>query len=528
MQPNKIFHEWVHEKMHLFLLILLLIPISLSSGIIGSGSPYMTGSLSAIPADITMAAYSYTVGLVCGIPLVLSLKQFYSSKVILVVVFSSLIIVNFILGYTDQPLILVMASFIDGFFKIIGLLEVIATLMPILMPHGERHRLYGVYYPVSLITTQVTAIAFVWMANVYGWQVSQLFLIVPFLLALLIVIFLVHPNFPGQHVSLINFDWFGLVFTMIFMLLLNYVLTYGQVEDWYNSRSISIGTVFCLLSLLLVLGRTFIIKKPFLDLSVFKYNNVIFGLLIIFILGVFYGSGNLQTILFAIVLKNDPIESTRVTLYMIPGFIVAAAFGYFYYSRFQDFKFIVIVVAACYTISYIEFYFLTTQQVTSQDFYLPMFFRGAAILLSFMAVGIYISNGVPFLDFFSVVFYYLTIRQFLGPVIFTSFFSNFYYRRSIANLDLLASKVDLANTFQQERYRPIFNAANRSGLGSHEALNAATKAMTGALQVQASLLALREAFGIVIITGVILIAGMILSKIYWPAEPEHANGFVLP
>jgi DHA2 family multidrug resistance protein len=528
MQPNKIFHEWVHEKMHLFLLVLLLIPISLSSGIVANGSVYMIGSTNAIPADVTMAAYSYTVGLVCGIPLVLSLKQFYSSKVILVIVFSSLFIINIILSHTDQPLILVMASFVDGFFKIIGLLEVIATLMPILMPHGERHRLYGVYYPVSLITTQVTAIVFVWMANSFGWQTSQLFLNVPILLALLIVIFLVHPDFPGKQVSLVNFDWFGLIFTMIFMLLLNYVLTYGQVDDWYNSRNISIGTIFCLLALLIILGRTFVVNKPFLDLSVFKYYNVIFGLLIIFILGIFYGAANLQTVLFAIVLKNDPIESTRVTLYMVPGFIAAAAFGYLYYSRFQDFKFIVIVVAACYTISFVQFYFLTTQQATSQDFFWPMFFRGAAILLSFMAVGIYISNGVPFLDFFSVVFYYLTIRQFIGPVIFSSFFSNFYYRRAIHNLDLLASRVDLANNYQQERYKPLYNAAVRSGLGSTEALTTATKGMYGALQTQASLLALREAFGIVIISGLALITWMIISKVFWPREHVPANGFVVP
>jgi MFS transporter, DHA2 family, multidrug resistance protein len=528
MEPNKIFHEWVDEKLHLFLLVLLLAAISLSNGVVGNGSAYMVGSLSAIPADIGMASYSYAIGLVCGIPLVLSLKQFYSSKVILMTVFSSLVIVNIVLGYTDQPLILVMASFVNGFIKIIGLLEILATLIPILMPKGERHKLYGVYYPVSLITAQVTAIAFVWMANTYNWQISQLFLNVPLLLALLIVIFLVHPKFPGKQVSLVNFDWFGLVIAVIFMLLLNYVLTYGQVNDWFASRQISIGTIFCLLSLLLLLARTFVLRKAFLDLSVFRYNNVIFGLSVMMILCIFYGAGNLQTAMISIAVKNDPVETTRISLYLIPGYIVAGIIGVLYYNRYHDFKLIIIVVVLCYTVSYYQFYQLTTLQATSGDFYFPMFLRGVASLLSFMATGIYVANGVPFLEFFSVVFYYLTTRSFLGPVIFSSFFSNFYYHRTIHDLSLLASKADLANTYQQERFKPLFNSAIKAGLSSNDAVNTSIKGMYGTLQTQASLLALRESFGLIIIVGILLIGALIISKIFWPDEPKHATGFVVP
>ena len=133
------------------LLILLLIPLSIANGVVGSASVYMVGSLSAIPADITMSSYAFTIGLVTGIPLVLWLKEEFTSKVILMGVFGGLIITNFVLGHTDEPLILVMTSFVAGFIKIVGLLEVLATLIPILMPKGERYRLYAVYYPINLI-----------------------------------------------------------------------------------------------------------------------------------------------------------------------------------------------------------------------------------------------------------------------------------------------------------------------------------------------------------------------------------------
>lgn len=528
MAANKLFHDWVNDKFNLFILLLLLIPLSLSSGVMNTGTIYMVGSLSAIPADITMASYALTIGMVCGIPLVLAIKDYYSSKEILIVVFIGLMMVNFVISHTDQPLILVMSSFVNGFFKIIGLLEILGALLPILMPNGERHRLYAAYYPVNLISTQFTAVAFVWATNAYNWQISQMYLNIPLALGLVLVIIFIHPEFLKNYESLVKFDWLGLVFSVIFMLLLGYVLTYGQVKDWFASREIGISSIFCLIALLIALGRTFVVKKPFLDLSLFKYRNVVFGLFIVLVLSAFYGAGGLINNLTSIVLKNNAVENARISLYLIPGYLVAVIGGYWYYSWRNDFKVIIIVVGLCYTISFVLLYFLTTVQATSADFYLPMFFRGAAILLSFMAAGIYISNGVPFDHFFSNVFYYLTVRIFLGPVIIASFFSNYFYRRTIANVNLLASKIDVANSYQQARYPAFVANAIKSGQSRSDAANTAVRNMYGAIQTQASLLAIKEALGILIIIGILLVTGLFIAKMYRSEKVEQVPGFVMP
>jgi MFS transporter, DHA2 family, multidrug resistance protein len=503
MLQNKIFFDWVHRELHLLLLIILLIPLSMSTGVIGSGSIYFTGSLSAIPADITMASYAGAIGLVTGIPLVLRLKQFISSKVILLGVYTGLIGTNIMLGLTDEPLILVMASFIAGFMKIIGLLEILATLLPILMPKGERYRLYGVYYPVNLITTQIITIVFVSLANQFNWQISQLALNIPLLAGLIIVILFVHPYFPGRKVPLYQVDWFSLLLVAAGMLLLDYVLTYGQVKDWLASKEIIAGIIFSLLAVTILISRTFALKRPFLDLLVLRYKNVQFGLFVMFLLGLFYAASNIQTALLATILKNDVIENTRINLYLIPGLAVGTVIGYFYFKYRNSFKFIIVLVVSCYTISFIQFYFLTTLLATSADFYWPMFFRGVAIVLSYMAIGIYISTGIPFEHFFPVVFYYLTVRTFLGPVIWSSLLSNFYYRRTIGNLTVLASKIDITNPGQQ-------------GVNF------------GRIQGQASLLALRETFGLIALFGILLIIGLVLSRIYDYKGAENPVGFVLP
>src|SRR5277367_1812643 len=148
MKPS-IFHHWVPIKLRPWLLTLILISLSLNNGISATASGYIAGSLNSIPADVTMASYTQTIGLICGLPLFIRLHLLLPGKAILVPAFLLLMITNLAFSYTDEPLILVMGSFVFGFVRIIALLELLMQLVPILMPKGERYRLYFVYYFIT-------------------------------------------------------------------------------------------------------------------------------------------------------------------------------------------------------------------------------------------------------------------------------------------------------------------------------------------------------------------------------------------
>ncbi|AYL94321.1 hypothetical protein [Mucilaginibacter celer] len=527
MFENKIFFEWVRKELHLLLLVLLLIPLGFTSGIIGNVAGYMTGSLSAIPADITMASYAHTIGLIAGVPFVLSFKQIITSKNLLLGVFSGLIILNLIIGNTDQPLILVMASFIAGFLKILGLLEVFATLIPILMPKGERYRLYAVYYPVTLIAAQLTTMFMAYMADHINWQFGHFFLMIPLLGGIVLVLIFVHPDFPGEKIPLYNFDWLGLVLMIISMLLLDYVLSYGLTEDWLNSPKIIFGTITCLLTLTLLLSRTYIVRQPLLNFHVLRYKNVRLGLITMFILSLFFAASSVQNNMMNIILKGNAVEITRINMYMIPGFMIATAIGYLYYRNFASFRFMIVFIVFCYTISFIQLYFLTTLNATSRDFYLPMVFRGAATLLSYMAVGIYVANGLPFLEFFSVTVFYLGIRVFIGPAVWTAYLSYFYYHRLIHNINLLASKTEQADPLYVAAYNPAYHQAQSNGQASDQALNTELKIVFNNFQTQAALVTVKETFGMIIVLACLFIMVLLVVKIYQKPAQNDERGFTL-
>jgi len=496
------FYDWVSKRWHLLLIILLLIPLSFSNGIPIGISSYITGGLSAIPADVTMAAYAYAAGTVCAIPIIPRMALYFSHKQVLLISFASLVILHLVFIFNDQPLFVVMGSFMIGVFKIIGVLEMLNAMLPILMPNGERHRLYAVYYPVTLICTQLSSLLLTWLADAINWQCGFLVISVMLLMGLLLIIVFVKDKFDGRRIPLYQIDWAGMILVVFFMLMVDYVVTYGQKEDWYTSRHIVEATVFAILGFCLLMLRTTLLKRPFLSLPALGFRNVSIGLAIIFLMSLFFSVSLLQTTQMTLIFHNNPVENSWVNAFQIAGFVVGNLFCFLYYSRFSSFKWTIIAAVCCYMLSAIQLFFLMGPDAGPRDMFMPMFFRGAGTIIFYTAIGIYMADRLPFKHFFAVVFYLLTFRTFLGPVVWTSVLSNLYYHRLINNIERVAVKTDRINYFSSGSAVPQF---------------------FGRVQQQAAFLSLKEIFGMVILAGVLLIAGMLLTN-FNPEEDRSIPG----
>src|SRR4051812_29504365 len=108
---NRIFYDWVPQKMDFWLLLFLNITMAFTSGIPSTITPYVIGAQSSVAADVSMASFAYFTGMACVFPIILRLKQFTNTKFILGYSFATLIFFNFILSQTNAPLAMVMASF---------------------------------------------------------------------------------------------------------------------------------------------------------------------------------------------------------------------------------------------------------------------------------------------------------------------------------------------------------------------------------------------------------------------------------
>lgn len=485
---NRVFYDWVPKKLDLWLLLFLSIILSFNSGIQSTISGYVIGSQSAIPADLSMASFAYFSGMACVLPFTLRLQQFSNRKTLLCLIFPILIFLNFILSVTNQPLVMVMVSFAIGFIKMIATLMVVLSLIPILMPKGERYQLYCVYYPLSLVFGPLSGLLAAYLSDNWSWKLSFHVQNLLLFVGLLFIIAFVHPKLNNRKVPLIHYDWMGTILFAVFMLLTSYFFAYGLTEDWLSSIKIQAAGVGALIFLALFLQHSIRIKRPLMNFIFFKYWKPVLGTSLLFIFCLFFNTSSLISPFLNIILKNNPLESAKINTYVIPGYLAGTTLCFLYYRKFTNFNVMAAVACASYLVSNLLMYHLTSTFTDPADLFLPMFFRAMATVITYICVGLYITTNIPYHLINDITVFIIALRSFGAPLIATAVYSNWLYRGTLKHVNSLANNMDSLNPYVAMRGAGIIST----------------------VKTQASLLAIRDIYGILIVVGIVLLVFIIV------------------
>ena len=492
---NRIFYDWLPKKFDFWLLLFLNITMAFTSGIPTTIAPYVIGAQSSVAADVSMASFAYFTGMACVFPFVLRLKQFTNTKFILGYSFTALIFLNFILSQTNAPLVMVMASFAIGIIKMIATLEVVLSLIPILMPKGERYQLYCVYYPLSMVFGPLSGLIAAYFANSFNWEYSfheqNLFLMI----GLLVIIGFVHPRMAVRKIPLFQYDWMGTLFITTALLLMCYVCSYGLMLNWYASVKIQAATLGSVLLLMLFLQRNLRIKRPIVKFETLISWQVGAGIFVLFFFCLFFNTNSLTTPFLNIILKNNPLESAHINTYGIPGYIAGSLLCFVYYKKFMNFSTMAATACLLFLVSNIEMYLLTSSFTSPENLFWPMFFKAMATIITYISVGIYITSNISLSAFNDVTMILIALRSLFIPLAATTVYSNLLYRRQIVHINQLTNKMDSLN--------PYVTARN--------------SAVVSSVKTQALLLSLRDIYGLLIIIGIVVL----IIVIVFPFHGSH-------
>lgn len=485
---TRIFYDWVPAKLDLWLLLILSTTLAFTAGIPSTISGFVMGAQSSTPPDVSMASYAYFSGMACVLPLTLRLKQFTNIKTLLVIGFLLVIFFNFILSESDQPLTMVMISFAMGSVKMIATLVVVLSLIPILMPKGERYQLYCIYYPLSMFFSPVSGLMSAYLSSQFDWKLSfhaqNLFLFI----GLLLTIALVHPKLAGRKVKLYQYDWLGTILLASTLLLVSYVLTYGLTENWFHSVTIQSAAAGALLTTVLFLQRSFRIRRPLFDISALKYWKTLVGLFMMLILCLYFNTSTIISPFLTIIFKSNPLQSAIANTFVLPGYLTGTLLCFLYYRKYTNFKVMGAFACICYLTSNIWMYYITSSATGTADLFAPMYFRAMGCIVTYISVGLYITMNIPYRYINDITVIIVILRSLGAPLIAGTVFSNWMYRGQISHINRLADSMDALN--------PFVSARNASLMAS--------------VKTQASLLVLRDIYGALIVIGFILLIFIIV------------------
>jgi DHA2 family multidrug resistance protein len=196
-----------------------------------------------------------------------------------------------------------------------------------------------------------------------------------------------------KKIPLYQVDWTGYLFYVFFILILGYILVYGRQLGWFDSPLILIYSLGNLVILLLFIIREKKLKRPLINLQIFKTENFVIGLLLLFTFYIFKGSTGLAYGYLDVILGNDPLSTIPIWTAVILGTILSM----FVTSRFVLMGFnlirIIMVGFGIMAIFYTYMILFVSIQGETIDFIFPMFIYGVATGVLFVPIVSFTSSS---------------------------------------------------------------------------------------------------------------------------------------
>ena len=522
MYKKGLFKDWVPKPVQLLLIFSLMVPLLTINGIYTSNIGEMTGSLGIMTDDLMMANYAAMIGMAVAFPLLLRVKQYFKSKDILLTIFLSFALLNYISSTTDHPAILTTANFMLGALKMFGMIEIIIPIMFIISPTGDRAKFYSVFYPISIGLGMISGYLTTELAFDSNWQHIYQFAIPISLLCALLVLIFNHDYYGGKRVPLYQFDWISLVLYSSVLMLINYVFSYGKTFNWLDSLNIKAALIsFVILSIWFV-QRQLTLKRPYISLSILKKKNVNGAIFFIFLMGLFNSSSSIQSAFTTGILKYSTQINSELNLMMIGGCILGGLLCFIWFKKQKGLKGIVFIGFSAFIAYHIILYFMFSSVIDINYLLFPILLKGLGMTIIFISIGIYAAEKLGMADMMASASLLVLFRSFFGPLFWGSVLSFQLYAGQMEHTAKIVQHIDVNDPLYVSRVSPVVQGAMAQGKSIEAAQSMGIQSMWGAVQVQATLAASKDIFGHIVLIGGITLLVVLL----YPFAPINLRRLV--
>ncbi|WP_259065794.1 hypothetical protein HDF24_02980 [Mucilaginibacter sp. X4EP1] len=492
MEPQDLFYHNVPLYVRLPVLFLIFSVVLVSIGVYAGNNVATSSGLGVYIEPYTMAFNAQSIGTALGLMFHMRLKLRFTNKALLLWGLSCALVLNIVCATTKDPAVIVFACFFLGFTKTGALIEVFLIWMFVWSKKLDTSRMYPFLYFTALAGTSFTTWITTILAYDFDWRYANLIVIALLLLCIVCALFLVE-NHPLRRIyPLYQVDYLGLALLATSMMLLNYAVVYGTVEDWFESLKIVAAFFGSGITLLLFIKRQLSLKRPMFDLAIFKRSAFRSGLIYFLLVGIFIPT-TIQSAFSGGILQYETYRNMEVNMYLIPGILTGCVLCYFWYYYALSPEVLILAGFAGLIVYYILMYNNFGTQFAINDFWLPSIIKGFATALIYIAVGLQITRGLGINLVMGAAGSMIMIRNFVGSGVFTSVYTYFLYAQRVRHFDHLAGLAATTNSAisGQQNFTETF----------------------GILQRQATLAATKELSGYIIFAGIAIFAILLVRFI---------------
>lgn len=515
---NYPFYNWVPKWLGILILVLMFIPILTVGGVYSVNSTEMMGGLGIISEHITFTNFATSIGMAAFCPFLYRLVVIRREKMMCLAGFSMMYVLSYICAETDSIFLLALCSVLMGFLRMVlmmvnlftlilyaGRIEAYLKIKSGLEPvDGEgwdkldiersiaQPGIYLFFMILGQLGTSLTA----WLAYEYEWQYVYYYMM-GMLLVCILVIFVTMPYHRFQNKRFpINFRQFGnATLFCIPLVCFTYVMVYGKVLDWWDDPTIRMAAITAVLTGALFFYMESTHRSPYYLVGVLKLRTIRMGVLFYFLLMFFNSSAMFVNVFAGIGMKLDNWQNASLGNWTMLGYFIGGMITIFLSMKKVHFKYIFAGGFIMLGMAALFMYFEVQTDGLYERMKYPVIIRSTGMMMLYSLIPTYATQRMPYKFLSSWICTMITIRMVIAPSLGAAVYTNALQERQQNYVTRYAQDVDLLNPETSASFLGTVRGMSYQGKSKAEAVNMAALSAKGRIQVQATLVAVKEMAG---------------------------------
>ena len=515
---NYPFYNWVPKWLGILILVLMFIPILTVGGVYSVNSTEMMGGLGIISEHITFTNFATSIGMAAFCPFLYRLVVIRREKMMCLAGFSMMYVLSYICAETDSIFLLALCSVLMGFLRMVlmmvnlftlilyaGRIEAYLKIKPGLEPvDGEgwdkldiersiaQPGIYLFFMILGQLGTSLTA----WLAYEYEWQYVYYYMM-GMLLVCILVIFVTMPYHRFQNKRFpINFRQFGnATLFCIPLVCFTYVMVYGKVLDWWDDPTIRMAAITAVLTGALFFYMESTHRSPYYLVGVLKLRTIRMGVLFYFLLMFFNSSAMFVNVFAGIGMKLDNWQNASLGNWTMLGYFIGGMITIFLSMKKVHFKYIFAGGFIMLGMAALFMYFEVQTDGLYERMKYPVIIRSTGMMMLYSLIPTYATQRMPYKFLSSWICTMITIRMVIAPTLGAAVYTNALQERQQNYVTSYAQDIDLLHPDASASFMSTVRGMSYQGKSKAEAVNMAAMSVKGRVQVQATLVAVKEMAG---------------------------------